>query len=79
MKSEAQIIEMVAPRLKSLRQIDTARHRIFEAARRALDQYQWLVTPDFDQEGAVQAAEKLLAAQTGTPLLAARCWFKPMD
>jgi hypothetical protein len=44
---------------------------IFEAARHALEQYQWLVTPDFDQEGAVQAAEKLLAAQTGTALLAA--------
>src|SRR5690242_1314739 len=53
----------------ALRVID--RGVIFEAARHALDQYQWLVTPDFDQEGAVQAAEKILAAQTGTPLLAA--------
>jgi hypothetical protein len=53
----------------ALRVID--RGVIFEAARHALEQYQWLVTPDFDQEGAVQAAEKLLAAQTGTALLAA--------
>src|SRR5579864_6162802 len=59
---------MADPGLKSLRQIDRV---IFEAARHALEQYQWLVTPDFDQEGTVQAAEKLLAAQTGTPLLAA--------
>ncbi len=53
----------------ALRVID--RGVIFEAARHALAQYQWLVTPDFDQEGAVQAAEKILAAQTGTSLLAA--------
>src|SRR5690348_5816816 len=53
----------------ALRVID--RGVIFEAARHALDQYQWLVTPDFDQEGAVQAAEKLLAMQSSTSLLAA--------
>jgi hypothetical protein len=53
----------------ALRVID--RGVIFEAARHALDQYQWLVTPDFDQEVAVQAAEKMLAAQSGTALLAA--------
>ncbi len=47
------------------------RGSLFDAAHHALDQYQWLVTPDFDQEGAVQAAEKVLAAQSGTPLLAA--------
>jgi hypothetical protein len=47
------------------------RGSIFDAARHAFDQYQWLVTPDFDQEGAVQAAEKVLAAAPGaTPLLA---------
>ena len=53
----------------ALRVID--RGVIFEAARHALAQYQWLVAPDFDQEGAVQAAEKVLAAHTGTLLLAA--------
>ena len=48
------------------------RGSIFDAARHAFDQYQWLVFPDFDQEGAVQAAEKALAAAPGaTPLLAA--------
>lgn len=52
-----------------LRLID--RGSIFEAARHALAQYQWLVAPDFDQEGEIQRAEKVLAAQTGTPLLAA--------
>lgn len=47
------------------------RGAIFDAARHAFDQYQWLVTPDFDQEGEVQAAEKFLAATPGaTPLLA---------
>jgi hypothetical protein len=34
------------------------RGAIFDAARHAFDQYQWLVTPDFDQEGEIQAAEK---------------------
>jgi hypothetical protein len=48
------------------------RGSIFDAARHAFDQYQWLVFPDFDQEGAVQAAEKVLATAPGaTPLLAA--------
>jgi hypothetical protein len=47
------------------------RASLFAAVRHALDQYQWLVGPDFDQEGEVQAAETLLAAQAGTPLLAA--------
>jgi hypothetical protein len=47
------------------------RGSLFDAARHACDQYQWLVTPDFDQEGEVQAAEKVLAAAPGaTPLLA---------
>jgi hypothetical protein len=47
------------------------RGAIFDAARHAFDQYQWLVTPDFDQEGAVREAEKALAAAPGaTPLLA---------
>jgi len=47
------------------------RGAIFDAARHAFDQYQWLVAPDFDQEGDIQAAETLLAAAPGaTPLLA---------
>ena len=53
----------------ALRLID--RGSIFEAARHALDLHQWLVAPDFDQEGEVQLAEQVLAAQAGTPLLAA--------
>jgi hypothetical protein len=48
------------------------RGAIFDAARHAFDQYQWLVAPDFDQEGDIQAAEQVLAAAPGaTPLLAA--------
>jgi hypothetical protein len=51
------------------------------AARHALELHQWLVAPDFDQEGDVQQAEKCLAAQTRvTPLLAAahgiRTWIE---
>ena len=38
------------------------RGAIFEAARTALVLHQWLVAPDFDQEGEVQSAEALLAA-----------------
>lgn len=61
----------------ALRLVD--RGSIFEAARHALDEYQWLTAPDFDQEGTVQAAEIVLAAQSGTPLLAAaaglRAWI----
>ena len=55
----------------ALRIID--RGAILAAARHALDLHQWLVAPDFDQEGAVQrAAQVLAAAATGaTPLLAA--------
>ncbi len=48
------------------------RGAILDAARHALELHQWLVAPDFDQEGEVQQAERCLAAQTGgTPLLAA--------
>jgi hypothetical protein len=48
------------------------RGAIFDAARHAFDQYQWLVTPDFDQEGEIQAAETALAAAIGaTALIAA--------
>ena len=50
------------------------RGAVIDAARHAFDQYQWLVFPDFDQEGAVQQAEAHLAgfgAHGETPLLAA--------
>jgi len=54
------------------------RGAIFDAARHAFDQYQWLVAPDFDQEGEIQAAEKVLlaAAPGATPLLAAAHGFR---
>jgi len=54
-----------------LRIID--RGQILEAARTALGFYQWIVQPDFDQEGEVQRAEAMLAAQLAAlpPLLAA--------
>jgi hypothetical protein len=61
----------------ALRIID--RGSIFAAARHALDLHQWLATPDFDQEGDIRRAERALAGQTGTPLLAAaaglRAWI----
>jgi hypothetical protein len=56
----------------ALRIID--RGAILAAARHALDLHQWLVAPDFDQEGAVRRAEQVLAqaaAAGATPLLAA--------
>jgi hypothetical protein len=51
--------------------LDARSRRHLRCRRHAFDQYQWLVTPDFDQEGEVQAAEKVLATASGaTPLLA---------
>jgi hypothetical protein len=50
------------------------RGTVIDAARHAFDQYQWLVFPDFDQEGVVHRAEAHLAgfsAHGETPLLAA--------
>jgi len=50
------------------------RGSVIDAARHAFDQYQWLVFPDFDQQGVVQQAEAHLAgfARPGeAPLLAA--------
>ena len=50
------------------------RGTVIDAARHAFDQYQWLVFPDFDQEGVVHQAEAHLAGFAGpgeTPLLAA--------
>lgn len=54
-----------------LRIIDRA--DILEKARTALTLHQWLVEPDFDQEGEVQRAESLLRRQPAAihPLLAA--------
>ena len=66
-----------------LRIID--RGLILDAARTALTLHQWLVEPDFDQEGEVQRAEAVLAAQPATlpPLLAAtqgvRVWIESGD
>lgn len=55
----------------ALRIID--RGALFEAARHALHLHQWIASPDFDQEGAIQPAEKAFAAASvgTTPLLAA--------
>ncbi|MBV8591219.1 MAG: hypothetical protein JO212_14395, partial [Acetobacteraceae bacterium] len=56
----------------ALRIID--RGSILDAARHALALHQWLVAPEFDEEGDVQQAERHLAgfaARGGTPLLAA--------
>ena len=54
----------------ALRIID--RGAIFEAARQALALHQWMVEPDFDQEGEVQRAEGVILDQgEATPLLAA--------
>jgi len=53
------------------------RGAIFDAARHALTLHQWMQEPDFDQEGEVQRAGKLLDAQIGpVPLLAAAAGFR---
>ena len=68
----AAILEGLHLRMEgALRIID--RGAIFEAARHALTLHQWLIAPDFDQEGEVQRAERALAAASGAlpPLLAA--------
>jgi hypothetical protein len=58
----------------ALRIVD--RGAILEAARHALELHQWLVAPDFDQEGAVQVAEVDLATyNAGPPLLTAAVWL----
>ena len=60
----------------SLRIIDRA--DILERARIALELHQWIVEPDFDQEGEVQRAEALLALQPASlpPLIAAGQGFQ---
>jgi hypothetical protein len=58
----------------ALRIVD--RGAILAAARHALELHQWLVAPDFDQEGAVQVAEADLATyNAGPPLLTAAVWL----
>jgi hypothetical protein len=59
----AAVLEGLRLRMEgALRIID--RGMIFEAARTALTHHQWLVDPDFDQEGNIQAAEHHLAKNT---------------
>jgi hypothetical protein len=69
----AAVLEGLRLRMEGgLRLID--RGAILDAARHALMLHQWLVAPDFDQEGEIQAAEQHLAgfmAHGDTPLLAA--------
>ena len=50
------------------------RSEVFEAARTALGLHQWLVEPDFDQEGEVQDAERHLAGATGLVGIADAVW-----
>ena len=59
-----------------LRIID--RGDILDKARTALALHQWIVEPDFDQEGEVQRAEALLAMQPASlpPLIAAALGFR---
>lgn len=54
-----------------LRIID--RGMVFEAARHALHQYQWITTPDFDQESEIKQAEATIAVAeaNGSRLVAA--------
>ena len=59
----------------ALRIID--RGAILAAARHALDLHQWLVAPDFDQEGAVQRAEQVLAGRRVRHHPAARRRHRP--
>jgi hypothetical protein len=75
----AAVLEGLRLRMEgALRIVD--RGAIFAAARHALDLHAWLAAPDFDQEGEIQRAERVLAGQVGTPLLAAaaglRQWIK---
>ena len=64
----------------TLRIIDRA--DIFDNAKAALTLHQWIVAPDFDQEGEVQRAEAVLALQPTSlpPLIAAarglRAWIE---
>ena len=50
------------------------RGEIFEAARTALTLHQWIVEPDFDQEGEIQEAERHLANATSLVGVAEALW-----
>jgi hypothetical protein len=68
----AAVLEGLKLRMEgALRIIDRA--MVLEAADYALAQHQWLTAPDFDQEGEVQAAAKMLRtpAASAAPLLTA--------
>ncbi len=56
----------------ALRIVD--RGQIFEAARSALTLHQWIVEPDFDQEGEIQEAEHHLANAAGLVGLGEALW-----
>jgi hypothetical protein len=56
----------------ALRIVD--RGQIFEAARTALTLHQWIVEPDFDQEGEIQEAERHLANAAGLVGVAEAMW-----
>ena len=56
----------------ALRIVD--RGQIFEAARCALTLHQWIVEPDFDQEGEIQAAERHLACASGLAGIGEALW-----
>ena len=56
----------------ALRIVD--RGQIFEAARSALTLHQWIVEPDFDQEGEIQEAERHLANAIGLVGVADALW-----
>jgi hypothetical protein len=77
----AAMLEGLRLRMESeLRIID--RGQIFAAARYALGLHQWLVEPDFDQEGEVQCAEAHLAEtpdQGGTLLTAGLAFHRWID
>ena len=60
----AAVLEGLRLRMEhALRIVD--RGQIFEAARSALTLHQWIVEPDFDQEGEIQEAERHLANAAG--------------
>ncbi len=57
---------------QALRIVD--RGQIFEAARTALTLHQWIVEPDFDQEGEIQDAERHLAGAVGLVGIGEAVW-----
>lgn len=66
----AAVVEGLRLRMdQALRIVD--RGLVFKAARTALTLHQWITEPDFDQEGAVQAAERHLASAASGGLMSA--------